>query len=767
KLPGYRVVGKLGSGGMGQVFLARQVEPVERDVAIKLIGSRIRTPENEVRFLVERQALAQMQHPAIAQIFDAGTNADGYPYFAMEYVPGKPLLQFCDENRLDLTTRLRIFIELCRGVAHAHQKGIVHRDLKPANILVSWVDDTPRPKIIDFGIASTQAAPNQRRHQSSAGTPVYMAPELFDEQTGIDIRADVYSLGVILCELLCGQRPWPTSLFRTTETEALRQALIARPPSPPSALVSGDESAAGHAARERRLSPAKLAGRLRGELDAIVLRAMHPDPERRYPNALELAEEIQRHLGRRPVEAVQGGRGYQLACFVRRNALAVAAVTGIMLALVAGILMAVTGLQEARKQQAIAETRSQELERVVGFQQSMLGDLEPRQLGEGFVDRLRRQYAASLEGSADPETIRAGIEAFETAVGRINPTDLAQDLLDEFMMQRAVDSIEQDFADQPHLQAELYSTVRDIYDSAGMFERSLPLAERVVELREQALGPAALATLVARQRQYRLLVRAGRLDEAQIQLDRIFEHMDPADPQQLDLKHDALDSRANLLVNLGRNEQALALALENLALAESELGPNHANTARALNTVGYVHALGNRLEPALDYFRQSLERARGHFEPTEDAYYSPLMNVGAALSALGRSEESLEYQREAYEILATAHGRRNVSTLRVMNNIAGTLGDLERYDEAEALLNETLSLSREAWGAGASLTLGIQQSLGDVYLKTGQAGQALALFEDIAQRRERTLGEAHPGTLGAMDRMVQALEALGQSERAE
>ena len=464
--------------------------------------------------------------------------------------------------------------------------------------------------------------------------------------------------------------------------------------------------------------------------------------------------------------AVGDGSGYRFARFVARNAWAVAATTGIIVALAAGLTLALTGMHQARTQQRIAEERSQELERMVAFQQSMLGDLDPRQLGEGFVDRLRSQYAQSFD-RADPEqTVAAGIEAFETAVGRINPTDLAQDLMNEFMLERAVDNIRSDFADQPRLQAELYATLRDVYGNAGMIERSLPLAERIVELRLQALGPDATATLHARQQYFRLLSQNGDYDGARAQLDEILARMDARDPEQLDLRHDTWDSLANLLVNTGEHDEALETALRNLDRAERELGPHHENTVRALNTVGYVHALSGNMEPALDFFRRSADRARVNFSPSDLPYYSARLNVGAALGALGRYEEALEVEREVGEILSAKYGRRNESTLRVLNNTALTLMDLERLDEAAALLREILELGRGTWGVNSPITLSIQQSLGGVYMRTGDPGRALPLFESTAEWRQRLRGADHPETVGALHDAARAHLELGRLEPA-
>lgn len=765
-LPGYQIIRPLGSGGMGQVFLARQTEPVDREVAIKLIRKQIRNPITEVRFLVERQALAQMHHPAIAQIYDAGTNPDGFPYFVMEYVRGQPLDTFCKEQRLSLRERLELFIRICQGISHAHQKGMIHRDLKPANVLVSMIDGVPAPKIIDFGIATTAALPSEQQAQSSAGTPFYMSPELFDEGAPIDTRSDVYSLGVMLYELLVDRGPHDPDLFRDTESSMLRQRLTEKHPPRPSELLKSETADSVDVAGHRRMGLPRLRRRLQGDLDAIATRTVHPDREARYAGAVELAEDIRAWLDGRPVRAMGDSRGYRLRRFLARHAWSVSAAAVVVISLVVGLTLAVIGMTEARQQQRLAEERSQELERMTGFQRSMLGDIDPRLLGEGFVERLRNQFERSFDPRADADTVQAGREAFELAVGRINPTDLAQDLIDEFVLERAVESIERDFSDDPHLQAALFETVRDVYNSAGMIELSLPLAHRIVDLRLEALGPDHTRTLAARQELYRLLSRSGQYEAASAQLDEIEARMDADDPGQLDLRHDTWDSRANLLIDTGHPEAALETAQANLERAEAELGPHHEYTVRALNTLGYVQALSGNLEAALDWFRQSLERARGHFDETENAYYSAMLNVGAALSGLGRHEEALAVETEVYEILSTHFGRRNPSSIRAMNNIAATLLDLERFDEATAQFSEIYRLGRETYGRHNPTTLSLQMNLGNALLRSDRPDEALGHFEEVARWQEQLQSADHPDRLWALEMAARAQLELGRYEPA-
>ncbi len=434
--------------------------------------------------------------------------------------------------------------------------------------------------------------------------------------------------------------------------------------------------------------------------------------------------------------------------------------------LAAGLALAIKGMTEAREQQQIAEDRSAELERMVDFQQSMLGDLQPRELGQSFVERLREQHAQSFDHDADEETVEAGIEAFDLAVGQINPTDLAQDLLDEFMMQRAIDNIEADFTDEPGLQADLFETVRDIYFNAGMVGDALPLAKRVVELRLNALGPAATDTLEARRQYYRMLSRQADYEAARGQLDAILDNLDPDNPDQLRVRHAAWDSLANHLVRTGENDRALEVAGENIERAELELSPHHADTVRAINTLGYVHALSGNMENALEHFRAAVERARGHFEPHDNTYYSARLNVGAALSSLGRPEQALEVEREVFDVLADHYGRRHDSTLRVMNNMALTLMDLDRFDEATAMMRDILRLTREAWGPHSPLTLSSMHNLADLYLRTDRPQDALEEIEPVIVWRERLFGEEHGDVLDARYLAATAALQVEQPDKA-
>src|SRR5271155_1389451 len=336
----YRLLQLLGEGGMGEVWLAEQKTPIHRTVALKLIKAGMDTKSVVARFESEQQALALMDHPSIAKVFDAGSTAEGRPYFVMEYVPGLPITEYCDKHRLTMKERLELFAQVCDGVQHAHQKAIIHRDLKPSNVLVVEQDNKAVPKIIDFGLAK---ATGQRLTDKTMftelgvmiGTPEYMSPEQADQrEQSIDTRTDVYSLGVILYQLLVGVLPFDVKALRTAGLEALLRAIREQEPPKPSTRIRTMGEASAASAEKRREEPRTFARHLRGELDWITMKALEKDRTRRYGSPAELGADIGRHLHNEPVRAHPPSPGYLAGKYIRRHQLGVAAAAAGLLLLV-------------------------------------------------------------------------------------------------------------------------------------------------------------------------------------------------------------------------------------------------------------------------------------------------------------------------------------------------------------------------------------------------------------------------------------------------
>ena len=400
----YSILRRIGEGGFGTVFEAEQTEPVARRVALKIIKLGMDSPQVVARFEQERQALALMEHPNIARVLDAGTTESGRPYFVMDLVDGVPVTDYCDEHRLRIKERLDLFLQVCMAVQHAHTKGVIHRDLKPSNVLVATVDDRPVAKVIDFGVAkATERKLTEKtlytEGRQLVGTPEYMSPEQAEGSADIDTRTDVYSLGVLLYELITGTTPFSASdLRRAAYGEIQRIIREVEPPRPSAILRNSTDTLAGVAA-SRHVEPRRLSSMIRGELDWIVMKPLEKDRERRYQTARGFALDIERYLTGEAVEARPPSAGYRLQKFLRRNRGPVVAALLLAAVLVAGIVGTTLGLVEAREQARVANLRLERLERGVDILGSIFTGLDPmaEEKGEPLAAALARQLDRAVE----------------------------------------------------------------------------------------------------------------------------------------------------------------------------------------------------------------------------------------------------------------------------------------------------------------------------------------------------------------------------------
>ncbi|MHC4948954.1 MAG: serine/threonine protein kinase, partial [Planctomycetota bacterium] len=474
----YTIRDVLGEGGFAVVYRADQAEPVRRTVALKIIKLGMDTRQVIARFEAERQALAVMDHPNVARVLDAGATDTGRPYFVMELVAGDPITDYCDRHRLRTRERLDLFIQTCRAVQHAHQKGIIHRDIKPSNVLVTVRESDPVVKVIDFGIAkATRQQLTERtiftEHGQFIGTPEYMSPEQAEMRAlDIDTRTDIYSLGVLLYELLTATLPFDPEALRAAGYAEIQRIIREQDPPRPSTKLSSLREATTTIAQRHASDPKTLLRVLRGDLDWITMRCLEKDRTRRYESAGGLAADIRRHLDDEPVLAGPPSAGYRIGKFVRRHRGAVAAAGALVLVLALGVAGTTWGLLRAVANERVARTEAAKAQQIAAFTQEMLAGIDP-----------------ATAGDLDKTLMRMVLDEAAARIG----TDLA---------------------DEPEVEASIRQTIGRSYVAIGEYDRAEPHLERSRELRRTVLGDEHRATLRAMNTLAGVHWRRGRYEDA-------------------------------------------------------------------------------------------------------------------------------------------------------------------------------------------------------------------------------------------------------------
>ncbi len=766
----YTLVEVIGEGGMGSVYLASQTEPVKRQVALKLIKTGMDSKGVLARFDAERQALALMDHPNIARIYDGGVTPAGQPFFVMELVKGVPLTEYCDSKRLSVNARLELFVSVCQAVQHAHQKGIIHRDLKPGNVLVTEMDGRPMPKVIDFGVAKATGV--QLTDQSFSdtgaivGTPAYMSPEQADPSTqDIDTRTDVYALGVMLYELLTGSPPIDSKQFkRGAILEMLRMVREVEPLRPSTKLSTAD--ALPSIAANRSIEPAKLAKLLQGELDWVVMKALEKDRTRRYETANGLARDIQRYLADEVVEARPPSRGYQVRKFVRRNRPHVVAAGLVLLALVAGL--AGTGWQAVRAENARADEvlqrqRAEDRERDAeaakaaalaaadAEKAARLQEAEERGYAQGITDFVQNDFLAltSVEGQ-----VRFGGEGLDR-----NAT-----LLD--LLNRAAGKLKERKDLAPRIEAQLCWIVGVNYRGVGAATRGVPFLERAVELRTGLLGCDHADTLSARNSLGVAYSAAGRTNEA----IALYEQLRNASFKTLGTDHPfTLTTLRNLAAeyrDTGRTKEAIALFEQVQEAQVRTLGPEHHDTLITLNNLAGAYRAAGRAKEAISLFeqvREALVKTLGADHP--DTLIT-LNNLALAYESAGRTNEAIALFEQVREALVKTLGPDHPNTLTTLRDLALAYESARRRTEPIALFERSRQALVKTLGPDHHDTLTTFNDLALMYLFTRQTTEAIALFERVHEAREKTLGPDHPSTLTTLNNLAGGYGAAGRTKEA-
>ena len=653
---------------MGTVYLAEQTQPVKRKVAIKLIREGMDSRAVLARFESERQALALMDHPNIAKVFDAGTTESGRPFFVMELVKGIPVTNYCDEHRLDLPARLALFRQICSAVQHAHQKGIIHRDLKPTNILVESHDGRPVPKVIDFGLAKATSGLQLSEHSlytafgTVAGTPLYMAPEQASfNALDVDTRADIYALGVILYELLTGSTPIQRETFKKAAIDEMLRMIREVEPPTPSSRISTSETLPNVAAN-RQIEPTRMSRFVRGDLDWIVMKALAKDRQRRYDSAIGLANDIERFTNHEPVSAGPPTAAYRLRKFLRRNRGRVIAASLVLLALVGGIIGTTLGLFEANRQRGIADGRRKEAEKRL---------VQKDKANEILLSIFR-----------DLDALGSDIESLPL------PARLAQRL------DVATAELVGDATDDPLGVARMQMALGKAQLGLGYAERAIDLCTKARATFTAHLGPDHPDTLKSMNWLASGYLDAGKLDLAV----PLFEETLALMKAKLGPDHpDTLQCMNGLAVCYRRSDRldlALPLYEETLRLRKAKLGPDHPLTLQTMNNLAVAYQSANRLDLALPLYEETLAIKKVRLGPDHPETLATMGNLGWGYQDAGQLDLALPLLEETLALQKAKLGPDHPDTLATMNNLATSYQDAGKLDLALPLLEETLARTK-------------------------------------------------------------------------
>jgi len=769
----------IGRGGMGTVYAASQEEPIRRPVALKLIKLGMDTAEVVARFSAERQALALMDHPNIATVHDAGATDEGRPYFVMELVDGLPILDHCDQARMAVNKRLELFLPVCHAVQHAHQKGIIHRDLKPSNILVSVADGSPVPKIIDFGIA--KAVHQQLTDHSLAtvrgqliGTPAYMSPEQASGATDVDTRADVYSLGVVLYELLAGCLPVDEGGPEAADVgkRTVRDSDVKTP----SVRLNTPGAEATAVAQLRSTDEGGLRKQLKGDLDWIVMRALENDRERRYATAAELAADLSRHLKHQPVLAGPPTAGYRLRKFLLRHRVGVAVSIALILALLLGSAgttwMSIVARSERRAAVAARDQARDEAETaraVITLLNQMLA--APNPMGDFATNGAARDVKVIevldrateyLPGLAE----RPAVEAeFRRTLGKTY-LELGQAEAAETHFLRALELNTLAFGpEHPDSLASSHHLAWALR-RLGRYEEAEEILQEVVDQRRRVLGPEHHDTLSSTLNLANIFFGMGRMEEAELILDELI----PVQRRTLGDRHPdtltALNSLVLVLSRQGKHEEAQTVAREAVRMSRQVHGDAHPRTLHALGNLATSLEEGGALEEAEETLHELVTLDRQMLGETHPKTLLSMQNLAAVLTRLERESEAVPLFREVLVTYREALGPSHPNVLVTAHNLARALTDMGEADEAVVIYGEILGLARQRFGPDHYLVATFEGGLGTSLLRLGRYAEAEVELLKSYRRLEEAFGPDHRRATTAQHRLVELYEAWERPEMA-
>ncbi|HEY7285734.1 MAG TPA: serine/threonine-protein kinase [Vicinamibacterales bacterium] len=714
----YRLVQKIGEGGMGQVWLAEQTTPVRRHVALKLVRVGIFDEAVLRRFRAECQSLAMMDHPSIAKVLDAGAAPDGQPFLVMDYVPGEPIIDYCNRKKLRIRERLELFIAACDGVQHAHQKAIIHRDLKPSNLLVVDVDGRPMPRIIDFGLAkAVTPQPGDlemvTRVGSFIGTPGYMSPEQADPGSqDVDTRTDVYSLGVVLYELLTGALPFAGTRNRPLD-EILRQLREEDPPRPSTRISTTLRATAD----ERGTEPGTLARLLRGDLDSITMKALERERARRYGSPAELADDLRRYMMNQPIMARPASGAYRVHKYVQRHRLGVAAVAVIAVLLVGSAIVQAVELRRTTRER----------------------------------DRANRvsEFMSSMFRVADPGESRGN-------------SVTAREILD-----KAAKDIQAGLARDPYLQAQMMDLIGNVYAGIGLYKSAHSQFEQAVQVWSRTVSADDPAALTSQHHLAEAFGRLGRYPESEKLERRTWE----ASRRVLGPDHpDTLRSMAGLAItleNLGRLQEAEQLNREAMERGRRALGEDHPETLRPMNSLANVLLRQAHYSEAEKYHLDVLERRRRVLGPDNQLTIISMQGLANDYRGEGRLADAEKLDRQALEIRRRIFGVAHQYTLQSMLSLARDVSRQGKPAEAEQINREALDVARNVLGPEHPDTASLMINLALNVHEQKRYAESEQLNRAAIEIDQRVLGPEHAYTIAAMSNLALDLEKEGKLHDAE
>ncbi len=749
----YKLVEEIGEGGFGIVFLAEQQQPVRRIVALKVLKPGLDTRQIIARFEAERQALAIMDHPHIARVYDGGATASGRPYFVMELVKGIPITQYCNQCSLTTGGRLVLFAEVCEAVHHAHQKGIIHRDLKPSNILVAIADGKPIVKVIDFGVAK---AINQRLSEHTIvtgfhqmiGTPSYMSPEQAEmSPLEVDTRADIYALGVLLYELLTGTTPYLPSRLEGASYAELRRILWEEEPPLPSSRLSTLKDELPTVAAQRRTEPRQLVRAVKGELDWIVMKCLEKDRNRRYESASSLAMDVERYLRGEAVVAHPPSAAYRLRKFVGRNRGLVLTASLLLAALVGGIIGTSWGLVRAE----IAR------EEAVQARQAEAARAEGERRAKQEAQAREAEIAAMLEFVEN--RILAATGTLVTGPGPARDVSLRKAVL------AALPFIETNFKDRPLVEAGLRITFGNSLVYMGDYQSAAQQLETARAIRARLLGPDHPDTLRSMNSLANCYGEMGRDAEAA----KLHEQALAAQSAKLGGDHlDVLATSVNLArdyCHLGRYSDALRVGESALAILQAKW-PDHPFTLNCMTALGATYERLHRNADAIRLYEEALAQRKARLGANHPYTLASMHNLADGYSTAGRLADARRLYEQTLELYRATFGLDNPSTLVVMSNLANTYMHLGLNGEALKLFEETLANMKTKLGPKHPNTLMTMHNLAGNYFAVSRHADALKLYEETLTLRCESLGSDHPETLMTRWGLARTLVALNRATEA-